>query len=82
MIALLYIGFFISIVASIWLLVVAFKTSILWGLGSLFVPFVGLIFVFVHWQAAKTPFLWSLLGVVLLVVPLMTHPELMGRLQP
>jgi hypothetical protein len=76
MIALLYIGCLITIVASI------FKTSVLWGLGCLIVPFVSLIFVFLHWQAAKAPFLWSLLGIVLMVIPLAMHPELTGRLQP
>ena len=78
MIALFYIGFLISIVAGIWLLVVAFKTSIWWGLGSLLLPFISLIFVFVHWQAAKSPFLWSLLGVALMVVPMLMQPGLLA----
>jgi hypothetical protein len=77
MIAMFYIGCVMSIVAGIWLLVVAFKTSIWWGLGSLVIPFISLIFVFMHWQAAKSPFLWSLLGIVLMVFPLLAHPELM-----
>jgi hypothetical protein len=81
MIALFYAGCLVSIVAGLWLLVVAFKTSILWGLGSLIVPFVSLIFVFMHWQDARKPFLWSLLGIVLMVVPLVSHPELMSGLQ-
>ena len=81
MIALFYIGCLISIVAGIWLLVVAFKTSILWGLGSLIVPFVGLIFVIMHWEAAKKPFLWSLLGFVLIIVPVLMQPQLLAGYQ-
>lgn len=48
------------LVFSIQILVAAFKTSILWGLGSLFVPFVILIFVVMHWDETKKPFLYSL----------------------
>lgn len=45
---LLAVGFIISVVAGIWFLVVAFKQSVLWGLGCLFVPFVSLIFLIIH----------------------------------
>lgn len=48
------------LVFSIQILVMAFKTSILWGLGSLFVPFVILIFFVMHWDETKKPFLYSL----------------------
>jgi hypothetical protein len=78
MIAVFYIGMLISVVTGIWLLVVAFKESIWWGLGSFFIPLVGLIFVIMHWQVAKKPFLWSLLGIVLIVVAAMAQPELMS----
>jgi hypothetical protein len=81
MIILFYLGLLISIVAGIWLLVVAFKTSVWWGLGSLLIPFVALIFVIMHWQVAKKPFLWNLLGAVLIVVPLMMNPELLAQMR-
>ena len=81
MIALFYIGCLVSIIAGIWLLVVAFKTSIWWGLGSLIVPFVSLIFVIMHWETAKKPFLWGLLGFAMIIVPVLTQPELMGALR-
>ncbi|MBC8026746.1 MAG: hypothetical protein H7Y89_12190 [Steroidobacteraceae bacterium] len=80
MIALFYLGCLISIVTGIWFLVVAFKTSVWWGLGCLILPFVSLIFLFMHWEAAKKPFLWSLLGFVMIIVPVLMHPELMGGL--
>lgn len=65
---LLVIGFGISVVAGIWFLIVAFKQSVLWGLGCLFVPFVSLVFLIMHWQEAKRPFLWSLAALVPLVI--------------
>ena len=48
------------LVFSIQILITAFKTSILWGLGSLLVPFVIFFFIFMHWEETKKPFLYSL----------------------
>lgn len=39
------------------ILVTAFKESVLWGLGFLFVPFVSLIFIIKHWSETRKPFL-------------------------
>lgn len=47
----------VSFAATIWLAVVAFRKSVLWGLGTLFVPFCSLVFAALHWQEAKKPFL-------------------------
>lgn len=52
------------VVGAIWLLVVAFKQSILWGLLSLFIPFAVLVFIFKYWDKAKQPFLIYLGGAV------------------
>ena len=81
MIALFYVGLLVSVVAGIWLLVVAFKTSVWWGLGSLLIPFVALIFVIMHWQVAKKPFLWNLLGGVLIAVGILMNPEVTQSLR-
>ena len=62
------IGLVISLVYGIKLLIIAFKTFILWGLGSIFVPFVGLIFVIMHWQETKSPFLRSLLAIPFFII--------------
>jgi hypothetical protein len=62
-ILLVVIGAIIGLIFGIQLLILAFRTSILWGLGYLLVPFVALIFVIVHWQEAKTPFLRCLLAI-------------------
>ena len=66
--ALLGIGGILALVGSVWLWIVAFKESVWWGLGSIFVPFVSLIFALTHWEVAKTPFLIALLGGIMVGV--------------
>lgn len=61
-IGLLVVGAVFALIGGIGLLIAAFRQSVLWGLGTLFVPFVGLIFVIVHWSVAKRPFLACLAG--------------------
>ena len=60
---LIAIGLIIALAYGIILLIKAFQTHILWGLGSLFVPFVSLVFVIMHWDVAKKPFLMGLLSI-------------------
>ncbi len=62
------IGGIIMLVFGIILLVKAFQESVLWGLGYLFVPFVGLVFIIKFWDICKKPFLYSLVGVAIYVV--------------
>ncbi|MGH2767746.1 MAG: hypothetical protein ACRDIF_02185 [Actinomycetota bacterium] len=50
----------------IWTIVLAFKKSVLWGLGAIFVPFVSLVFAILNWSVAKKPFLIAITGFVLL----------------
>ncbi len=58
-------GLFVS---GIWLLVLAFQKSLLWGLLCLFVSFpCTLIFVATNWEQAKMPFLISVFSTGLLV---------------
>jgi F0F1-type ATP synthase assembly protein I len=80
MTALLIIGVLMMIVGGIWLLVVQFQTSIGWGLGSLVLPIVGLVFVFMHWEVSKKPFLWQVAGIVLAVIAVMNQPAMMANL--
>lgn len=48
------------LVFGVQILIRAFRTSMGWGLASLFVPFAVLVFIFKHWAVARTPFLRSL----------------------
>lgn len=64
----IFIGIIIAIIFGFQLLILAFKTSIWWGLGYLFVPFVGIIFVVANWNETKTPFLRLLLSIPFIFV--------------
>ena len=65
---LLAVGGIVAFVGGIWVLVLAFKQHILWGLGSLFVPFVSLVFVIKYHKVALKPFLICVAGWVLLII--------------
>lgn len=43
------------------ILILAFKTSIGWGLASLFIPLVIFVYIAKNWEACKTPFMRWLL---------------------
>lgn len=55
------IGLFVT---ALWLLILQFQTSIFWGLACIFIPFVSLIWLILHWEDGKMPFLYSLLFAV------------------
>ena len=57
---LIIVGGLTMLVGNIMVLIKAFQTSILWGLGSFFVPFVILVFVIMHWEDSKKGFLIAL----------------------
>jgi hypothetical protein len=66
-IVLLVLGIGLSVVGGLWLLITAFQESVGWGVACLLLPIVGLIFVFLHWEDAKKPFLVGLAGNLLLL---------------
>jgi len=69
MLALLAVGYLAALVGGIWMVVNAFKTSVGWGLGTLFLWLpVGLIFLVKNWQENKKPFFIQLAGIGLVVV--------------
>lgn len=74
--ALLLVGLVVAAVGGFWLLVAAFKESIGWGLGCLFVPFVSLVFVVMKWDRAKNPFFVQLAGTALVMIAFVMAPEL------
>jgi glutaredoxin len=63
---LLGLGCLVAFVGAILMLIAAFRESLAWGLGSLLVPFVSLIFAIAHWAEAKRGFLLQLLGACLM----------------
>ena len=67
--AILYIlGVALAFVGGIWIVVIAFKEHIGWGLATLFIPFVSLYYAITRWAACKTPFLISLAGIAVMIV--------------
>ena len=68
MIAIAYLGIALLIVGGLGTLIAAFKTSILWGLGCLFIAPVSLLFLIFHWDVAKNPFFLQLFGFALAFV--------------
>lgn len=65
---LMVIGGIIALVGGIMFLIVAFKESILWGIGCFIIPFVGLIFLVMHWGKASKPFFIYLGGFILAMI--------------
>jgi hypothetical protein len=66
--ALFLIGGIVAVVGWLWLSWVALQESVLWGLGTLVIPLVGLVFAILHWQEAKAAFLTCIAGNVLFVI--------------
>ena len=56
------VGGIAALVGGIMVLIKAFQTSVIWGLGSLLIGPVMLIFVIMHWEESKKGFCISLVG--------------------
>jgi hypothetical protein len=59
---LIIVGYIIMAVGGIWILVIAFQDSLLWGFLCLCVPLASLVFVITHFEEAKKPFFVWLAG--------------------
>ncbi|MEO8702579.1 MAG: hypothetical protein ABI867_21220 [Kofleriaceae bacterium] len=55
-------GLLLMLVGGLFFIIAAFRESILWGLGVIFLPFVPLVFLVLNWQRAKGPFFMQLYG--------------------
>ena len=66
--AIFLIGIIITIISQIFIIIKAFKTSLLWGFGTLFLPIVDLAFIVLYWNETKRYVYWILIGVLLFVV--------------
>lgn len=60
-------GIIVAFVGGIMLLIEAFRESVLWGIGSLLIGPVSLIFVILHWDVAKKPFFIQLVGLAVML---------------
>lgn len=64
------------------LLILAFRKSVGWGLACLFLPFAALVFVIQNWAEAKTAFLTSAGGAVLMVLGVIAMPRPTAPYEP
>ena len=62
---LLAVAVVVSTIAGIWLLIEAFRVHVLWGLALIFFPILGIVFVIMHWDTARKPFLLNLLSLLI-----------------
>ena len=66
--ALVLVGLVLVLIGALSFLFAAFRESLLWGLGVLFIPPLALVFLIVHWRVAKHGFFIKLWGLALLVL--------------
>ena len=66
--ALSIIGLIIFVIGGLGLLIAAFKTHILWGIGIILIAPAALVFTVLHWGVAKNPFLLQLVGFVIIFI--------------
>ncbi|NHB56547.1 hypothetical protein G8E00_02665 [Acinetobacter shaoyimingii] len=64
---LVYLGLIIFIIGGIGFLIAAFKNSILWGFGCIFLAPVSLVFLVMYWQDTKNPFFLQLIGLAIII---------------
>jgi hypothetical protein len=67
-------GFIISLVGNIWFLLYAFKESVLWGLGCLLIPFVGVVFLAQHFEETWRPFVVGMIGGAMVMAGTLLEP--------
>ncbi|HEV8700984.1 MAG TPA: hypothetical protein VGV60_06905 [Candidatus Polarisedimenticolia bacterium] len=72
---LLLLGGVLMLVGGVMLIINAFKVSVVWGLGVLFLAPVGLVFLVKNWQENKKSFFIQVAGLALVVVGVVLgHP--------
>ena len=62
------VGITLALVGDVMIIMQAFKISLLWGLGTLFLPIIGLIFIIMYWDKTKKYVMWVLLSLPFLII--------------
>jgi uncharacterized membrane protein len=75
---LLFLGLIASIIGSVMIIGAAFRTSLLWGFSSLFIPFIVFFFIAEHWKQSRDGVFWLLVGVGFIGAAIMLRPETWG----
>jgi hypothetical protein len=66
--ALVLVGLLLMILGVLGFILAAFRESLLWGLGVIFVPPLALVFLIVHWRRVKPAVIIKLWGLVLVML--------------
>lgn len=61
------IGGLLTLVSTIWLLVLGFKEHVLWGLAIFFLPGAGLVYGIMRWAKAQEALILGFVGGMMLV---------------
>ncbi|VAX17265.1 hypothetical protein MNBD_IGNAVI01-579 [hydrothermal vent metagenome] len=62
------IGIIIALIGGTMIVIQAFKTSLLWGFGSLIIPIVELIFIVMYWDKTKKYVIWVFLSLLFFMI--------------
>ncbi len=77
-----WLGALLSTVGGLWLVVNAFRSSgVLWGLGSLLIPFVAQIYGLLNFGENKIPLLLSVVGIALFFMGYGDYTEQVAAMQ-
>ena len=71
-----FIGFIVFSVGYLWIVVNAFKKDVLWGLSCLFIAFVTMIFLLLHWDDCRRAFCVCTAGLIICLVGFIVGPTL------
>lgn len=63
-----WLGVALCLIGGLWIVINAFRKSIWWGLGSLIIPFVAVVFAIMNFAENKIPLAIYVVGIILLVV--------------
>ena len=69
------VGLMVAIAGWIMIVVAAFRVSVGWGVGSLLIPLIALIFVITHWQDARRGFFTELGGASIFIFGVLITPS-------
>jgi len=66
--AILILGWVLGLLGTLWVIVLAWQRSVLWGLVCLLVPIVQLVYIVAHWKEAKEGFFLQIFGFTLVII--------------
>jgi hypothetical protein len=59
---LLWTGYALCFLAGLWIVIVAWQDSVLWGVGCFLFPFLQLIYIALNWKQTKSAFFVLIAG--------------------